>query len=270
MLKTLPRSNLTRQISGWKAGQGPSLLLIHGVGLKAEAWGSMLPFLQPYFSLTVIDMPGHGNSDLLKSESPCLSDYTQPIAAVLDHTRSPFFVIGHSMGALIAMDLAIHYPEKICAIAPLNAIFRRSEFAKNAIQRRVNELSGKEIANPQPTLERWFGENPVGALKEAANSCKKMLTDIDPVCYRQAYRVFANEDGPQDEALATIGCPALFITGSEEPNSTPAMSKTLASKVPRGDFKVIDSARHMMPMTHGSQVAELLIDFYAKQVGYDE
>ena len=62
MLTTLPRSRLTNDISGWQGGNGPELILIHGVGLNADAWIEMLPYLQSNFSITVIDMPAHGET----------------------------------------------------------------------------------------------------------------------------------------------------------------------------------------------------------------
>jgi pimeloyl-ACP methyl ester carboxylesterase len=76
--------------------------------------------------------------------------------------------------------------------------------------------------------------------------------------------VFANEDGPADTGLATLQCPALFITGADEPNSTPAMSAAMAKLTPNGRAVIVAGAAHMLPMTHAAEVNTALIDFFTE------
>ena len=255
---TLPRSDLTPTLTGWIGGAGTPLLLIHGVGLRAEAWGPMLPHLTAHFRVTAVDLPGHGHSAPLP-DGATLADFTDSSAQTLD---TPTRVVGHSMGALIAMDLAARYPDRISAIAPLNAIFRRSAAALAAVQQRAAEIASGAQPDPGPTLDRWFGSDPSGLLKSAKEDCGNWLGTVDPKGYAAAYRIFANADGPSDAALAQITCPALFITGADEPNSTPAMSHALAAHVPHGRAAILPDARHMMPMTHAKDVASHLYAFF--------
>ena len=62
---TLQRSKLSRHIHGWTGGEGEPLLLIHGVGMRADYWSNIVPTLANTFSLTVVDMPGHGDLSLI-------------------------------------------------------------------------------------------------------------------------------------------------------------------------------------------------------------
>ena len=262
MLTTLQRYEFSARISGYRGGTGPAMVLIHGVGLCADAWGAMIPFLEKHFSLSVLDMPGHGESPCF-SESPQLKDYTNAIAEVLSGMDGPSIVVGHSMGALISMDLAIRHPNLISAIAPLNAVFRRSSSAKRSVIERAADIQKNGAADPSATLARWFGKRPTGILKAASDQCRQWLIKVDPMGYSHAYGVFANEDGPEESQLRSIGCPALFMTGAEEPNSTPEMSRTLADLVSRGSIIIVPEARHMMPMTHPEIVSKFLIDWHA-------
>lgn len=258
----LHRSKLTLNISGWRGGEGAPIMLIHGVGLRAEAWCGMIPFLLKKFTVTIVDLPGHGESAGF-STTPDLSDYTNRISEVIDSLGYPTFVVGHSMGAMIAMDIASRYSEFSSAIAPLNSVFRRSEEAKIAVLQRVDDIKINGVSDPSNTLERWFGNNPKGALKIGADECRNWLTSMNPIDYHQAYSAFAKENGPSDQALSSIKCPALFVTGSQEKNSTPAMSKKLAAGVVNGRSKIIEGAKHMMPMTHPEIVCEQLQRFYS-------
>lgn len=240
------------------------MVLLHGVGLRAEAWEPMLPHLEKRFALSVLDMPGHGESRPF-DQQPVLGDYTREIAKAID---SPSVIVGHSMGALIAADLAIRHPGLVSGVVPLNAVFRRSDEARRAVARRAKDIVENGNGDPTETLTRWFGKTPEGSDKAANTSCQQWLTKVDPKGYAHAYSVFAREDGPSDTALAALHCPALFITGSEEPNSTPDMSRRLADRVPDGRAEIISGARHMMPMTHAEKVCGLLIDWHRVR-GFD-
>lgn len=254
---TLHRSDFKPGIAGWQGGSGPPLLLIHGVGLNADAWGPMLPYLTKHFFVTVIDMPGHGRSARLP-ESAQLTDFSDRISQIL---TQPTIVVGHSMGALIAMDLAVRHAALVSAIVPLNAIYRRTDHARDAVKHRAQSLITNTRPDPTETLNRWFGDQPQGHLAMARDDCREWLLNVDPIGYRQAYSVFANEEAPSDEALSNLSCPALFITGEQEPNSTPEMTEALAQLVPSGRSIVVKAARHMMPMTHAECVSEHICKF---------
>jgi pimeloyl-ACP methyl ester carboxylesterase len=168
------------------------------------------------------------------------------------------------MGAMIALDLAARYPHLCLGVVALNAIFRRSAPAAAAVRARAAALTGDAPADPGPALRRWFG-NDVSSAEAVA--CRRWLRDVDPAAYRAAYTVFAREDGPSSDALRALRCPARFVTGSEEPNSTPEMSRRMAALSPGGDALIVDGAAHMMPMTHADAVNRALIDFLGRRPG---
>ncbi|MFK7835492.1 MAG: alpha/beta fold hydrolase [Sulfitobacter sp.] len=236
-----------------EAGSGPSVLLIHGVGLQAEAWGAQIDALADAFQVTAVNMPGHGGAPLL-AEDATLRDYTDAIAR---STQGPVVVIGHSMGAMIALDMAVRYPSRVYGVAALNAIYQRDATAQSAVQARAASLDGRTVADPAGTLDRWFGAQA----SAERTACGAWLRSADPAGYRAAYHIFAQENGPKPDALAHLTCPALFLTGALEPNSTPAMSQTMARLAPKGRAEIIDGAAHMMPMTHPAHVNAQLLRF---------
>lgn len=253
---TQPRSEIAGQ-AAISAGSGPTVLLIHGVGLQAEAWNSQIAALAPQYQVTALDMPGHGQSALL-SKGSGLAGYTDAIAQTLN---APTLVIGHSMGAMIALDLAIRYPDRVSGVAALNAIYQRSPEAFAAVKTRADSLDSNSVADPTAPLDRWFGNSP----SPEREACEAWLNAVSPEGYKMAYQVFAAEDGPNPQALASLACPALFMTGRDEPNSTPEMSRNMAALAPQGRARIINDAAHMMPMTHTHEVNQELLRF-AKEV----
>ncbi|MEP5728154.1 MAG: alpha/beta hydrolase [Sulfitobacter sp.] len=252
MWTTRQRSDLA-QLRVISAGSGPAVLLIHGVGLCADTWNPQIDALAEEFSVTAVDMPGHGTSQRLPPDAD-LTAYTETIAACLTDKT---VVVGHSMGAMIALNLAARHPDKISGVAALNAIFQRTPDAQTAVRARAQSLDGHSMADPLATLSRWFGDVP----SPAREACHRWLTCVDPQGYRTAYRVFADEDGPTEQTLKTLRCPALFVTGSDEPNSTPAMSHAMANLTPNGRAHIIEGAAHMMPMTHSEKLNAHLLHF---------
>ncbi len=240
------------------SGSGPSLVLIHGVGLRAESWAALVPALVGQFTVYAVDMPGHGGSPLMGAVG--LDDYTARFSAFINSLEGPIYIAGHSMGAALALHLASLMPRKIRGIAALNAIYRRNDAAKGAVQARAAALRG--ATDPAPTLVRWFGSNPQGKMKDAALACGEWLRGVDPDGYASAYRFFASHDGPPDHALRQLNVPVLFMTGVRDLNSTPVMSQAMAELTPHGTACVSDDAAHMMPMTHSDEVCQALMEFF--------
>ncbi len=238
---------------------GPPVLLIHGVGLRAEAWGGQIDALAGHYRVCAVDLPGHGESGRLSGPAN-LATFTD---AITDIVTGPALVIGHSFGAMIALDMAIRYPARVSGVAALNAIYRRSDAAKQTVRARAEAYDGRTFADQTSTLNRWFG---AGETPERT-ACKDWLGSVDPEGYRTAYGVFAREDGPADQGLLGLHCPALFLTGGQEPNSTPRMSQAMAALAPLGQEKVIPDAAHMLPMTHAHQANTLLTQFAMEVFG---
>ncbi|WP_417523926.1 alpha/beta fold hydrolase [Marinovum sp.] len=249
---TRPRSEVAG-LAAIQRGEGPPVLLLHGVGLRAEAWAPQIDALSARYRVTALDLPGHGES-ALPARPMSLTYYSD---AVLSAVTDPAVIIGHSMGAMIALDLACRVPERVRGVAALNAVFERDAKAAAAVQARAEALDGETPADPEPTLTRWFGN----AETPARAACRDWLSTVSPAGYKSAYTAFAKAQGPDRTALARLACPALFITGALEPNSTPAMSRAMADLAPQGRAQIVEGAAHMMPMTHAAAVNAALLDF---------
>lgn len=208
---TRQRSDLGGGLAAIRAVSGRLVILLHGVGLRSEAWAPQIDALSTRFGVLAIDLPGHGGSTAQGEAS--VTDFARRIAGALD---APAVVIGHSMGAMIAAELARLHPDRVTGIGCLNAIHRRAAAAKQAVQARAASLDGVTCPAPGPTLGRWFGTSDTPQRR----ACQDWLTAVPPNGYRAAYRAFAQADGPKDAALRALSAPALFMTGAEEPNST--------------------------------------------------
>ncbi len=246
-------------------GTGPEIVLIHGVGLRQQSWAAQRVALESDFRVLALDMPGHGDSTRLDKTNPKIIDYSDRIAVALTLALTgPAVIVGHSMGAMIALDLAVRHGGLCQGVVALNAIYRRSDAAQQAVSARAASLRQVVLNDPSALKEmaaspvqRWFG----GPESPAAQSCLTWLSQADPQGYATAYTVFAEGDAPSDEQLTALPQPALFLTGTGDANSTPAMSEAMAALCPKGRALILEGAGHMAMMTHPDAVNAALRDF---------
>lgn len=240
-------------------GQGEPLLLIHGVGLNADAWGPQIEALSDTHRVIALDMPGHGGSTLTGTG---LSDYVAQAAALLDQLGiASANVVGHSMGGLVAIGLALAHPGRVLRLGVLNSVYERSAAARKAVEARAAEIAQSGTCGDiEQPIRRWLGDGdtPLHA------ALRGWLSAMDPAAYARAYRIFATGDTLFSGKLGTLAMPALFATGSDDPNSTPAMAEAMAAAAPRGRAAILDGQRHMMNLVDPEATTRLIRDLLSQ------
>ena len=105
-----------------QAGDGPPLVLIHGLSGSGTWWKRNLPALSATFRVTAIDLPGFGSSHpdarLILDEAPA------QVAALMGELGiERAHVMGHSMGGLVAAGLAADHPARVDRLVLVDAGF---------------------------------------------------------------------------------------------------------------------------------------------------
>lgn len=88
-----------------RSGAGLPLLLVHGTTADHQRWASILPRLEPHFTVYAMDRRGRGSS----GDAP---DYefmreAEDVAAVIEAIREPLFVLGHSFGGRCSLEASL-------------------------------------------------------------------------------------------------------------------------------------------------------------------
>jgi len=241
-------------------GDAPAtLIFIHGVGMCGEIWQPQVEHFSKNYRVITYDFLGHGQS-LLKKDKLTLEDYISQLYNLVNEIGvSNFSIIGHSMGALIAVAFALRYPEKVDTLIPINIVFKRTKKAQDdVIMRAKDVLKSQQIPNINQTLERWFQNktSPYDLLK--INNVQGWLKNTSPKAYSEAYYLFATSDRVFVNNLSNLQPPVLYLTGSEDPNSTSLMSEQMAQETPNGSSESIEGEAHMMAYISAKKVNPII------------
>lgn len=256
--ESLPRKRTVGGTAFHEVGEGEPLVLIHGVGMRLEAWSPQIAAFSRSHRVIAVDMPGHGESAALPTGSK-LEAFVAWFGGFLDEMElGEVNVAGHSMGALVAGGAAATFGERIKRIAYLNGVYRRDPEAKAAVLARAAAIPLIGVDKEGP-LRRWFGDDAQSMV--ARELTRNWLSLVDPQGYATTYAAFAGGDETYADRWHAVMAPALFLTGSDDPNSTPPMAELMAAAAPRGWVRIVEGHRHMVNLTAPDIVNELLAEW---------
>lgn len=103
-----------RQLAYRRVGQGPVLLLLHGISSGSGSWVCQLEQLAAQFTLVAWDMPGYGQSDPLPGSTPDARAYARVLHQLIIalELEQPL-LLGHSLGAMVAAAYASEQPDSV-------------------------------------------------------------------------------------------------------------------------------------------------------------
>ena len=140
-----------------RAGQGPPLVLLHGVGHRRQAWHPVLDRLTPHRNVYLVHLPGHGDSPPLRTKGQPVVDamLAEVLAFIDEHGLHQPHLAGNSLGGRLALEAgAAGKVASVTALSPAG-FWRRDSDARYA--RTVFKLmqgAGRALLPIAPTVSR--------------------------------------------------------------------------------------------------------------------
>ncbi len=233
----------------------PTLVLLHGVGLSREMWAPVAEIVTDRYDVLALDLPGHGDRPPLDGPVTLagLAERLAPEIPTGSH------LVGFSLGALVAQHLTAHRPGLAASLTSVSSVCRRTPAERESVLARLRVAEDDFAASAAASVERWYAgtDLPVGVVRRT----EETLLANDLVSFLACYRVFATGDADIAPDLGLITVPALAITGSEDPGSTPEMTERLAAAIPGCRAVVVTGARHMLPVERPGELADHVTHF---------
>jgi pimeloyl-ACP methyl ester carboxylesterase/mannose-6-phosphate isomerase-like protein (cupin superfamily) len=243
-------------------GEGPALVLVHGLGLSGALWNRVAEALGGGYTIVRVDLRGAGRSREADRTDLTLSRWASDLAAVLEglELERPTLV-GHSLGAAILLKLTLDRPELPGSLALIGTEADLSNLAPRML------ASAEKIESDG--LERWVDEvwavNPPFAEPSLArdgailDEYRNLLLENDPRDYVRQCRAIAGAE-PLSSRLGEIGQPVLVVVGALDNRTLPEHGRELAAALPNARLVELD-AGHSIPLESPAETAAAIAEF---------
>jgi pimeloyl-ACP methyl ester carboxylesterase len=234
------------------------VVLLHGVGLDHTMWHRVAPAIAARHRVHTLDLRGHGAAPDA-APGTTLADLAGDVADRVAGLPGPAHVVGFSLGALVATELALDHPGLVASLTLVSGVADRSPEQRAAVTGRLRAARADLDATYLAAVERWFSPRWRAAEPELAESVLATLRANRPESYLACYAVFATADAEIWPRIASLDLPLHAITGSDDPGSTPAMAAALAARVPGGRSTTVPGARHLLPLERPDAVVDAVL-----------
>ena len=191
------------------------------------------------------DMPGFGRSPSL-GRSLAISELADLVAAWMAASGlEGSTVVGHSVGAQIAADLAARYPAAVGGTALIGP----------AVDRRARSLLGQ--------LRRWQANAPAEPLSFHALAAYE-AGEMGPAQMVRTLR-HAVEDAIEDK-LPDLSCPVLLVRGERDRIAPQEWLDDLQRRRPGSQLAVVPGAAHTVVYSRPAPLARIIVDFVCRPV----
>lgn len=242
--------------------EGVPVLFLHGFGGDLGNWLFNLDAVAARHPVVALDLPGHGESGVALP-GLSLQALAGFVARFLDTLALPrVHVVGHSMGAAIAAQLARDQPGRVASLALVAPAGLGEAIDAGYIEGFVAAASRREL---KPVVERLFADPSLVGRQLLDDLLKyKRLDGVGELLARLAGALFPRGRQAELPLRALSGVPMLVVWGGED-RVIPAAQ---AADAPAGAaVHVLQGAGHMVMMEQAGAFNGLLLDHLARAGG---
>ena len=251
-----------------ESGQGPVVVLLHGLGGDRNQWLDVWPETLPFRTLRP-DLPGHGQADWLPA-SGCsfdsFADVTYQWLTGLVAT-DPIVLAGISMGAGVALRLALLAPERVQKLVLVRPAWLDQSLPDNLLI--LHRLGQEWLRQGSSQTAHWLQQDEqYQALAIESPACaQSVLGQLSRPHPALAARTLI--DLPADCPIADLSnpssltMPTLMIGSDRDPLHPLDMAHTLTNWLPNARFGQVVS-RYDQPETYREQIQAQLVSFLGR------
>jgi pimeloyl-ACP methyl ester carboxylesterase len=240
----------------------PTVVFAHGAGLDHSCFGLQSRYFGYHGrNALALDFPGHG-----RSEGPPLAKIQEMadwVMRLLDAAKlGKASVVGHSMGALVALECAARHSQRVERIALLGVAYpmKVSEaFLEAARENRQDAYDMDTIWAHAPRVP--LGGNPNPGMWMYGDTLARLARLAPGVLYNDLKACHEYAGG--EAAAAKVRCPVLFILGRRDQMTAAKSGLAFAQQVPGAQVVQIAPSGHSLMAESPDAVLDALVEFLA-------
>ena len=250
-------------------GDGTPVVLIHGLGLTGALWNRVRDSFGPGYQLVVVDVRGAGGTRELEREELSLERWADDLAAMLGalDIRSPVLV-GHSLGASVALRLALERPDDVRALVLIGPDPNLSNLAPRMLAAAdlIESIGLEAWVDEHWSKNPPFSPDSLGRDPSVLAEYRALLLQNDPDDYVRQCRAIAAAESLAGR-LGEVKQPALVIIGGSDDRTLPEHGRELADELE--DARVVELADigHTLPLEAPEATAAAVHTFLDDVVG---
>ena len=261
-----PFHNIYRSTAA-ASDEAPDLVLLHGWGLHSIVWDDIMPGLLAHFRVTVIDLPGMGQSPL-PGDDYTLDFLVRQIAAIMPARAH---VMGWSLGGLVGIALATTHPERVQSLVTVGTTprFTATQDWPAAMAPAILDKFAEVFEEDQEgTLIRFLALNCKGSA--TLRDDIRRLKDILYFCGLPAGRALRGglqilREADLRTALATVRQPLLMLFGENDNLVPAAVIPDIQSLHPQMEWALLSDMAHVPFVSAPDLYLDAVLDFYREQ-----
>ncbi len=253
------------ELAVYRAGPpGPAAFRLHGFTLDHTTMlGVAGPLAEAGFEVLVPDLRGHGSSSLGAAEPSLARLVRDGLDVVAERGRREVTVIGHSLGALIALGIR---PERaatphVCGVVAVAAMpaSPRSPLRRLGARVFTSAVGARLLAREKigrSIIRTWYRRDAIDLEIEQA----RRLSVRCPVATRVAIgRAMRHVD--LRPTFARPGPPTLVLCGTEDRATPIECSRRIADAIPNAELMLVDRSGHMVVTERPNDIAHTIMDW---------
>ena len=223
----------------------PTIVLLHGAGFDHTTWALHSRWFAHHgYGVLAPDLPGHGRSSGAPLQA--IADMADWTAALLDAAGvAKAWLVGHSMGSLIALETAARHPEKVSALGLIGTAATMTVGRDLLKAAEANDHSAVDMVSIWGLgFQAGLGGSLAPGLWMHGGAQRLLERCKDGVLFNDLAACNAYQNAVA--AAATIEVPATLVLGERDMMTPAKAGRALAAAIPNARTVVLRGAGHMM------------------------
>jgi pimeloyl-ACP methyl ester carboxylesterase len=238
-------------------GQGPTVILLHGLGGDGSRWTSTTAALAGEFRVIALDQIGFGASDkpLVNYNHALLAEFLVEFMRTIDVPKAS--IIGHSMGAFVGTQVAVHHPEKLDRLVLVDGGSLETPPRPPHLVRIQN---GTTLAETREYFELMFYDKSRVTEQVVRDNYMRRLRAGYTITRMQEARTNGVGFVTKDQAV-TIKAPTLIVWGKFDALLPPSDGELLDRVIPNSRLVILQKTGHIPQVEQPDEFNRALHDF---------
>lgn len=250
------------RISAECRGEGPALVVVSGALFDHARWKACAPLLAAERSVHLLDRRGRGRSGDATAYEP--EREVEDVLALLETVDEPADLLGHSSGAILAVQVAERAPSRIRRLVLYEPpLFFGDDRVRSDLPERLDALVA--AGDRDAAVQTFLREGPRTPEPEIQGMrASPAWAGLVALAHTVAYDArIQREFEPEPGRLAGVRAPTLMLIGSESPPRMRHGAEAVAAMLPDARIDRLPGQQHVAMLSAPALFAEAVIRFLA-------